>query len=145
MTFILLMLQIFGEEIEVEAIGKLYKDLCDDKLDPPEIIVTKDPIKNYKANYTNKRKKILVSKGFVEEAVKDNEVKAQLMVALLEEYGHHIDNLLRTDYATNGKEDKDRIDEGAKFAYYFLTVDLAKTPNWNLLRPRYQNTRVNLF
>ncbi|AYZ11811.1 hypothetical protein EGY05_07690 [Chryseobacterium arthrosphaerae] len=128
MTFILLMLQIFGEEIEVEAIGKLYKDLCDDKLEPPEIIVTKDPIKNYKANYTNKRKKILVSKGFVEEAVKDNEVKAQLMVALLEEYGHHIDNLLRTDYATNGKEDKDRIDEGAKFAYYFLTVDLAKTP-----------------
>ncbi|KXH85007.1 HET-C-related protein [Chryseobacterium kwangjuense] len=128
MTFILLMLQIFGEEIEVEAIGKLYRDLCDDKLEPPEIIVTRDPIKNYRANYTNKRKKILVSKGFVEEAVKDNEVKAQLMVALLEEYGHHIDNLLRTDYAVNGKEDKDIIDEGAKFAYYFLTVDFANTP-----------------
>ncbi|MFV0529917.1 MAG: hypothetical protein ACK5MD_00565 [Flavobacteriales bacterium] len=128
MTFVLLMLQIFGEAIEVEAIGKLYKDLCDDKLETPEIIVTKDPIKNYKANYSNKKKKILVSKGFLEDAINNNDVKAQLMTSLLEEYGHHIDNLLRTDYATNGKDDKDRIDEGAKFAYYFLTVDFANTP-----------------
>ena len=127
MVFILLMLQIFGQDIEIEAIGKLYKDLCDNKLQPPEIIVTKDPIKNYKANYSNKKKKILVSKGFLEDAIDNNETKSQLMVSLLEEYGHHIDNLLRTDYATNGKEDKDRIDEGAKFAYYFLTVDFLNT------------------
>lgn len=128
MAFVLLMLQIFGEDIEIEAIGKLYKDLCDGKLNPPEIIVTKDPIKNYKANYTNKRKKILVSQGFLEDAIENNEAKSQLMVSLLEEYGHHIDNLLRTDYAQNGKADKDRIDEGAKFAYYYLTVDFANTP-----------------
>lgn len=141
MAFVLLMLQIFGLEIEVEAIGKLYRDLCDDKIPLPQIIVTKKPIKNYKANYSNKRKKILVSRDFLENAIKDNENRAQLMVALLEEYGHHIDNLLRTHYATNGKEDKDIIDEGAKFAYYFLTTDFtqiqqlefaeATTPEYN--------------
>lgn len=129
MTFVLIMLQIFGSDIEIEALSKLYKDLCDGKTKPAEIIVTKDPIKNYKANYTNKRKKILVSRGFLEEAIEKNDVKAELMASLVEEFGHHIDNLLRTDYATNGKEDKDRIDEGAKFAYYLLTVDFANTPN----------------
>lgn len=128
MTFVLIMLQIFGNEIEVEAVSKLYKDLCDGKTQPPEIIVTKDPIKTYKANYSNKRKKILVSKGFLEDAIEKNEVKAELMASLVEEFGHHIDNLLRTDYATNSKEDKDKIDEGAKFAYYLLTVDFANTP-----------------
>lgn len=128
MTFVLIMLQIFGDDIEIEALGKLYKDLCDKKLQPPEIIVTKDPIKNYKANYSNKRKVILVSSGFLEEATKNNEIKAQLLASLVEEYGHHIDNLLRTEYATHGKEDKDRIDEGAKFAYFLLTVDFANTP-----------------
>lgn len=128
MTFILIMLQIFSNDIEVEAIGKLYKDLCDKRLLPPEIIVTKDPIKNYKANYSNKRKVILVSSGFLQEAIKENDVKAQLMASLVEEYGHHLDNLLRTEYATDGKEDKDTIDEGAKFAYFLLTVDFADTP-----------------
>lgn len=126
MAFIMLMLQIFGEDIEIEAFGKLYRDLCDEKVEPPKILVTQNPIKNYRANYSNKRKNILVSKGFLKEAISDNEARAQLMVALLEEYGHHIDNLLRTDYATNGKEDKDIIDEGAKFAYYFLTVDFTE-------------------
>lgn len=131
MTFIVIMLQIFGNDIEIEALGKLYKELCDKKLQPPEIIVTKDPIKNYKANYSNKRKIILVSKGFLDDAIENNATKAQLFASLVEEYGHHIDNLLRTDYATNGKEDKDRIDEGAKFAYYLLTVDFANTQELN--------------
>lgn len=44
MTFVLVMLQIFGNDIEIEALGKLYKDLCDNKVKPPEIVVTKDPI-----------------------------------------------------------------------------------------------------
>lgn len=126
MAFIVLMLQIFGEDIEIEAIGRLYRDLCDGKVEPPKIIVTQNYIKNYKANYSNKTKKILVNKSFLEKAIENNDVRAQLMVALLEEYGHHIDNLLRTEYATNGKKDKDIIDEGAKFSYYFLTIDFAK-------------------
>ena len=78
MTFVLIMLQIFGNDIEIEALSNLYKDLCDRKIEPPEIIVTKDPIKNYKANYTNKRKKILVSKGFLEEAIEKNDLKAEI-------------------------------------------------------------------
>lgn len=128
MTFVLLLLQIFGNDIEVEALGKLYKDLSDKKIEAPEIIVTEGPVKNFKANYSNKERKIFVSKDFLEKAIKENEVKAELLAALVEEYGHHIDNLLRTDYASEEKKDTDIIDEGAKFAYYFLAVDFANTP-----------------
>lgn len=126
MTFILFMLGVFGNEIEVSALGKLFRDLCDNKLNAPDIIITKERIKGGKASYSNKRKKVLIFKGFLLAAIEDNNIRAELMSALVEELGHHIDNLLRTDYATNAIPDTDVIDEGAKFAYALLVIDFEK-------------------
>lgn len=40
---------------------------------------------------------------------------------MVEEYGHHIDNLLRINYNENKKEYKVYLDKGAKFVFFFLT------------------------
>lgn len=126
MPFMFLMLEIFGYEIEISALSRLYRDLSDKKIKNPEIIVSKIPVTGKSAGYSNKRKKIIVYQKFIEEAVKDNDKSAELLAALVEEYGHHIDNLLRTELATQGKSDKDIIDEGAKFAYALFKFDILK-------------------
>lgn len=141
LPFILMMLNIFGQEIEVSALSKLYRGLSDGSIQAPEIIVTKTPVGKGKASYSNKRKKILVWDYFVAKATENNDSSAELMAALVEEYGHHIDNLLRTDLAENGIPDSDFVDEGAKFAYslfYFdvfnqssLTYAKAKNPDFD--------------
>lgn len=124
MPFMLFILEIFGHEIEIEALSKLYKGLSDRKIQNPEIIVSKMPIQGKNAGYSNKKKKILVYEKFIEEASKDNDKSAELLAALVEEYGHHIDNILRTELASEGKEDNDLIDEGAKFSYQLFKFDI---------------------
>lgn len=141
MPFMFFMLEIFGNEIEVSALSKLYRNLSDKKINPPEIIVSRMPINGEVAGYSNKRKKIIVYEKFLDEATKDEDKKAELLAVLVEEYGHHIDNLLRTELATNGIPDIDIIDEGAKFAYALFKFDIfkesslkyakAETPNFN--------------
>lgn len=126
MPFMFFMLEIFGYEIEISALSKLYRELSDKKIKNPEIIVSQIPVLGKNAGYSNKRKKIIVYQKFIEDAVKDNDKSAELLAALVEEYGHHIDNLLRTEFATNGKPDNDVIDEGAKFAYALFKFDIIK-------------------
>ncbi|MCV9926620.1 Het-C domain-containing protein [Flavobacterium sp. LS1R49] len=126
LPFMFFMVGVFGEEIEASALSKLYRGLSDKSITPPEIVVTKFPARGRKANYSNHKKKILVWEHFVDLAVKDNDARAELMSALVEEYGHHIDNILRTELATNGIEDTDYIDEGAKFAYALFNFDIFK-------------------
>ncbi|PQL90955.1 HET-C-related protein [Apibacter adventoris] len=140
-SFICFLIGIFGEEIEISAYSKLYRGLSDQSIPPPEILVTRMPVRGWKACYSNKRKKILVWEHFIDQAIKDNDSRGELMAALVEEYGHHIDNLLRTELATNGKKDQDILDEGAKFAYQLFQFDIfnethlsfarAQTPNYS--------------
>jgi hypothetical protein len=122
-------LYLFGPDIEVEAYSKLYRALSDRSIEAPEIIVVKGTVNANKAGYSNKRKKILVSQSFLEDAVKIDEEKTALFAALVEEYGHHIDNLLRTDLSPEPIPDADIIDEGAKFAYNFFTFNVFKENN----------------
>ncbi|WP_261512542.1 Het-C domain-containing protein [Chryseobacterium paludis] len=135
-TFMLFMTQIFGYEIDAEALSRLYRDLSDNKIKAPEIIVSKGLVgrRGGPAGYSNKRKKIIVNEKFVEEASKDNDKRAELMAALVEEYGHHIDNLLRTELTSNGIPDTDVIDEGAKFAYYLFRFDIFNESQLNFAK-----------
>jgi hypothetical protein len=126
MPFMFLMLEVFGHEIEISALSKLYRDLSDKIIKPPEIIVSKIPVNGKPAGYSNIQKKIIVFEKFIDDAIKDNDKRAELLAALVEEYGHHIDNLLRTELATNGIKDEDIIDEGAKFAYALFKFDIFK-------------------
>lgn len=146
-TFMLFMTQIFGYEIEAEALSKLYRDLSDNKIKAPEIIVSKGLVgrRGGPAGYSNKRKKIIVNQKFAEDAAEDNDKRAELMAALVEEYGHHIDNLLRTELATNGIPDKDVVDEGAKFAYYLFRFDIFNESQLNFAKAELPNFKGDLI
>ncbi|KFF09750.1 HET-C-related protein [Flavobacterium hydatis] len=124
LPFMFFMVGVFGEEIEASALSKLYRGLSDKSIVSPEIMVTKFPVRGRIANYSNSKKKILIWEYTLELAIKDNDKRTELLAALVEEYGHHIDNILRTELATNGKEDTDNIDEGAKFAYALFNFDI---------------------
>lgn len=117
-------LYLFGHDIKPEAYSKLYRALSDRSIQAPEIIVVKGAVGGHKAGYSNKRKQILVSEAVLNEAVASNDGKTVLFAALVEEYGHHIDNLLRTDFSPEPIPDDDIIDEGAKFAYNFFTFNI---------------------
>lgn len=144
MPFMFCMLEIFGYEIEISALSKLYRDLSDKKIESPEIIVSQIPVMGKNAGYSNKRKKIIVYQKFIEDAVKDNDKSAELLAALVEEYGHHIDNLLRTELATDGKPDNDVIDEGAKFAYALFKFDIFKESSLNYAKTEIPSYRGDL-
>lgn len=134
-------LYLFGHDIKPEAYSKLYRALSDRSFQAPEIIVVKGAVGGHKAAYSNKRKQILVSENVLKEAVASNDGKTVLFAALVEEYGHHIDNLLRTDFSPEPIADDDIIDEGARFAYNFFTFNIfeessityaeAETPEFN--------------
>jgi len=142
-TFMYWALYLFGPDIEVEAYSKLYRALSDRSIEAPEIIVVKGTVSANKAGYSNKRKKILVSQSFLEDAVKNDEEKTALFAALVEEYGHHIDNLLRTDLSPEPIPDADIIDEGAKFAYNFLLLMYLKKVLSLLRKPPHRNSRAS--
>lgn len=110
------MADIFGKDVSQDAVDKLY-DACQDRSLPnPEIQVCENRIYGLMAAYNQKTNKIYVSRRAVEEAIEDNEKRHKLMVALVEEFGHHIDWLLRCQYDTNANDDAEG-DEGARFAY----------------------------
>jgi len=135
-TFMLFMSHIFGYEIEVSALSKLYRALCDKQIESPEIVVSKIPVGRRLglAGYSNKRKKIIVYERLIEEALDDNDKRAELLAALVEEYGHHIDNLLRTEFASENIKDTDVIDEGLKFAYQLFQFDIFKEYRLNFAK-----------
>jgi Heterokaryon incompatibility protein Het-C len=120
-AFGIFMLTVFGEDIEIKALYKLYDSLLNDSIEPPTIVVTQQPLKDRKANYDAEKKQIVIEKFFIDESLTDEKVKAELLIAMVQEYGRYIDNLLRTNYNENKKEVKDYLDEGAKFAFFFLT------------------------
>ena len=110
------MADVFGKDVSQDAVDKLY-DACQDRSLPnPEIQVCENRIYGLMAAYNQKTNKIYVSRRAVEEAIEDNEKRHKLMVALVEEFGHHIDWLLRCQYDTNANDDAEG-DEGARFAY----------------------------
>ena len=133
-AFGIFMLSVFGKDIEIKAIYKLYENLLKDKVSLPKIIITQKLINGRKANYDVEKKQIILWEYFIDKALYDEKEKATLLIALVEEYGHHIDNLLRTDYSNNKKEDTDYLDEGAKFAFFFLTKTTLKLMDINFAK-----------
>lgn len=110
------MADIFGKDVSQDAVDKLYDACLDKSLSNPEIQVCENRIYGLMAAYNTKTNKIYVSRQAVEEAIADNERRHKLLVALVEEFGHHVDWLLRCQYDKNVNTDAEG-DEGARFAY----------------------------
>ncbi|CAM1348181.1 HET-C-related protein [Tenacibaculum ascidiaceicola] len=125
--------RIYGNHYKNGAVEKLYNHAKENNaLLNPQIKVVKSNSINGKgpAGYSNKTQEILVTERFVRKAKEDNDQRAELMVALVEEVGHHIHYLLHNTY-TVGK-DKENLppkkgsqgDVGAKFAAQVIQLNL---------------------
>ena len=136
--FCLWMADIFGSDISVTEYRKLYKDTSDkkDTINPKITVAVSLPGKG--AAYISDpespfKNHIIVSQGFIESAMANKKDSNLLLIALVEEFGHHLDYLLRFEY---GKEGGDAPgDEGAKYTarlnrkYRKFYIDLAKEKN----------------
>ena len=113
------MTEIFGGDIPLNSYEKLYKEASDKKETiNPKITVAKEVPGFGAAYYTGSNEKyknhIIISQGFIELAIQNNEYQKLLMIALVEEFGHHLDYLLRYEYSSVQGDAKG--DEGAKFS-----------------------------
>ncbi|MFD2908249.1 HET-C-related protein [Flavobacterium ardleyense] len=115
------MASIFGEDIPLKAYEKLYQDASNKKesIKPKITVALGLDVPGYGATYyTGKNKKfknhVIISEGFITNALKDNVYQKLLLIALVEEFGHHLDYLLRNEYSSKGGDAKK--DEGAIFS-----------------------------
>lgn len=117
--FSLWMVDIFGGDIPPEAYQKLYQEAKNKKedLNPPITVAVNLP-ENMAAYYTGDKQPkyknhIIVSQGFIDNARKYKEDQCRLLIALVEEFGHHLDYLLRVRFSQQGGDAPG--DEGARY------------------------------
>lgn len=122
-TFMHVFMEVFGLDIDPTAYVELYKNASEQTIVNPEIVVVKNNICGKgEAAYNNSNQKIYVSERIVRSAVLRNSRRGELMVALVEEFGHHLDYLLRHTYSKAKNEDS-KDDDGARFAYRMMLIN----------------------
>lgn len=139
--FVLWAATIFGSDIPETAYRLLWERLRARSMAMPEIFLATtlqdasgSNSKQHHAAYDSTNRRILVLKSTVRRAANENEMACVVMLALLEEFGHHVDVVLRNDLADPSKTGKDGPqDEGAVmaracFAYAFVGMNHAETP-----------------
>ncbi len=130
--FILWLANLFGYDISVAAYAQFRTDLLAGSLPQPEYVVIRSGASNLLAAYSSKDQQILVGLNMIEEARQNNDASWKLNIALSEEFGHHVDNLLRNHYSTVGGDAY--MDEGARYAYNILNykIDLQSITSYAL-------------
>ncbi|MES3021095.1 MAG: type VI secretion system tip protein TssI/VgrG [Pseudomonadota bacterium] len=126
--FVLLIVTTFGFDVPAHTYIKLYEALRVGEIKNPEIVVMSGG--HYPASFDNESRKILVHQAAADRAVRDNAEAWELAAALLHEFGHYIDAVLRLDLADKNADGSSTLmsdapeDEGAKFAYWIAGLDL---------------------
>lgn len=100
---------IFGTDIPETAFQQLKSDLTTDRFSLPAVEIVPNMPANVLAAYDNSSQKILLSANISQSASPD-----QIKRLISEEFGHHVDHLLRKQYSKLGGDA--RQDEGARFA-----------------------------
>jgi hypothetical protein len=122
--FVFLMVPIFGYDIPAKSYIKLYESLRSGSVKNPGIVLMDGC--HYPAEFDNETRKIHVHKAAAERAAQNRGDSWELVAALLHEFGHYIDLLLRKDFAPKGETAGDAEgDEGARFAYQVAFYDFA--------------------
>jgi len=126
--FVLMMAPIFGFDVPARTYMKLQSSLKDGSLQPARHVVVSGGA--YPADYDNAKRLVRVNASAADEAVSSPEASRELLALLLHEYGHHIDNVLRTDLAEkepNGRSTlmaDSPLEEGTGMAYRLAFFDL---------------------
>lgn len=127
-TFISMMVPMFGTDIPKGAYQTLYDNCKNKSLLAPEYVISDEGLDNHWAGFNKITKTITFSPTFIDKIVKAKVNNSQAAIAilftiLLEEFGHYLDDLLRNVYSTTGGDAL--YDEGAIFAYSLVHFDLA--------------------
>ncbi|MCK6587631.1 MAG: type VI secretion system tip protein VgrG [Polyangiaceae bacterium] len=123
-AFILWMMSLFGSDIPLAAYEALYHDLENKTLVPPPFRVLPGGASGHLAAYNRKKKLIEVSSALCRDAETNNEQAWVLCAAMIEEFGHHVDHVLRNEYSKVGGDAM--LDEGARFGYAVLYLEWDK-------------------
>jgi hypothetical protein len=124
-AFISLLGGVFGFDIPVEAYRKLYAQLKDGVYVAPRIVVLDEVEGGHLGAYNRTTRIVEIQRELVENATLDNVAAHTLMKVLLEEFGHHVDQDLRTRFSNVGGDAP--LDEGAVFAYNLTRVEYEDT------------------
>ena len=114
--FIIFTSAIFGADIPLSAYKDLYNKVQNKEITPPEIVIMPNTIKGAFAGYNREDRSIYLHISLVKNAINNKPGSHQkLVIILVEEFGHHIDQLLRETLSSVGGDAEN--DEGAIFAY----------------------------
>ncbi len=116
----------FWSDLPTAAYQTLRKALLDKTLVLPRIELVTSGLMGHEAGYDNARRVIMVDRQLVSLAERDKSKAATLLVALVEEFGHHVDNLLRTEFSRQGGDGP--RDEGTELASTLYTQWQAPPP-----------------
>ena len=130
LPFVTAMAATFGTDIPTSVYQDFYKIVSDRQLPNVEIHVHPSLIFGHLAAFNNVDNRILLTNPLIEKALLNNEGKALLLSALLEEFGHALDYYLRNVLSNTGGDAKQ--DEGAIFAYQLLDLELFKSSSIEL-------------
>lgn len=125
--FIAWLIYIFGGDIPLKAYDALRDSLAKRTFRNPKIRIVPQLPGGHGAAYDRATHQILVQRALVDRARKDRGEAWGLMIALVEEFGHHVDYMLRRVYSQVGGDGP--RDEGAVFAHaiVLLRYDRAKS------------------
>ncbi|OFA03683.1 heterokaryon incompatibility protein Het-C [Duganella sp. HH101] len=125
--FVFLLVPIFGYDIPAETYIKLYEGLRAGSIPQPKLVLMTGC--HYPAEFDNKKREIHVHKAAADRAATNRDESWELLTALLHEFGHYIDVVLRKDLAPKDEHGQSTLaedaegEEGAKFAYQIAFYD----------------------
>lgn len=128
--FVAWLTMIFGEDIPHPAYLRLRSELFSGAYRMPRIRVVSSLDGDFVAGYDRTTKEIKVKRAFVRSAETDPDEAMRLVAALVEEFGHFVDDDLRTRLSKVGGDAQ--FDEGALFGYSVLNLgfDLAERADY---------------
>jgi len=114
------MTRIFGRDIPETVYSALQDRLIAGEIENPATFVENG---DYLADYSNSERVIRIHSSVIDNALSNDDV-ARFLDILLHEFGHHIDNVLRQDFAEYLEEGSPPLapdasgEEGARFAFW---------------------------
>lgn len=114
---------IFGSDVPFDAIERLRQALLRREVPNPRIdLLDAAELQGHEAAYNKRRRRIEIDRELPEQALRDRDASWRLMISLVEEFGHHIDHLLRNEYSNIGGDAP--FDEGAAYAHALALLKL---------------------
>ncbi|MGY1919458.1 HET-C-related protein [Pseudomonas tolaasii] len=123
-----MLVPVFGYDIPAKTYIKLHAALNEGAIENPKHRVME--IGDYPASYDNQTRTINVHHAAIKSAHEQPDEARRLLAILLHEFGHHIDNVLRTDLADKHSDGSSTLaedgllDEGARYAYRIAFFDI---------------------